>query len=45
MKCRFTRVCRLYKDEYTCNDESEASWYCGAYREFAIPRLNTSIDN
>ena len=35
MQCRFASGCRYYqKNGYTCNNDKEASDYCGSYRQF-----------
>ena len=31
--CKYHKVCELYKACHTCHDNSEASEYCGKYRE------------
>jgi len=43
--CRFAYMCKGYKPEnYTCNHDAEASWYCGYFREHLKFRLISKMD-
>jgi len=45
VKCRFSKVCKGYReDSYTCGTDTEASWYCGYFREHLKFRLISEMD-
>jgi len=43
--CPFWKVCKGYqKDAYTCNHDTEASFYCGYFREHLKFKLISEMD-
>jgi len=44
-KCRFAKVCKGYRtDAYTCATDTEASFYCGYFREHLKFSLIAAMD-
>ena len=44
-KCRFSHLCKGYRtDSHTCSIDSEASYFCGYFREHLKFRLISEMD-